>query len=89
MTHPDRGATSSMQLLQDVKQFLFFIQYRLETCETPAAARLILTDVDVALSRLDEAIGLLQPDSRRRLPTRSNGTPRVAAGARRSTPVRR
>jgi hypothetical protein len=89
MTHPDAGAASSMQLLQDVKQFLFFIQYRLEECQTPAAARLILTDVDVALSRLDEAMGLLQPDSHRSPPARSNGTRMVAAGARRSTPVRR
>jgi hypothetical protein len=81
MTHPDAGAASSMQLLQDVKQFLFFIQYRLETCQTPAAARLILTDVDVALSRLDKALGLLQPDSRCALSGR-NGTQAVAAPAR-------
>jgi hypothetical protein len=89
VTHPDGGAQSPMQFLLDVKQFLFFIQYRLEECQTPAAARAILTDVDVALSRLDEALSLLQSDTRRRAPAGRDGMPVAEASPRRSASVGR
>jgi hypothetical protein len=85
MTHPGGGAQSPTQLLVDVKQFLFLIQYRLEECQSPAAARAILPDVDVALSRLDKALVLLQPDSCGSAPVNPDFRPVRTTRPRRST----
>ena len=65
MTYPSRRAPDALALLRDVKQFLFFIEYRLEECQSVDHARAILPDVETALSRLDLAMALMHSDGPR------------------------
>ena len=64
MSHLRTGVSNPMPLLRDVKQFLFFIEYRLQHCESADDALRILHDVDAALSRLDQAMAQIVPDGR-------------------------
>ena len=64
MSHFALGVSPLLHLLCDVKQFLFFIEYRLQTCDSADDALEILHDVDVALWRLDQAMALI-PRGRR------------------------
>jgi hypothetical protein len=65
MTYPSPRAPDALALLRDVKQFLFFIEYRLEECQSVDHARAILPDVETALSRLDLAMALMHSDEPR------------------------
>jgi hypothetical protein len=62
MMYPSPRAPDALALLRDVKQFLFFIEYRLEECQSVDHARAILPDVETALSRLDLAMALMSSD---------------------------
>ena len=59
------GVSDPLRLLRDVKQFLFFIEYRLHIRGSASEALEILPDVDAALSRLDQAMTHLPPEGGR------------------------